>query len=328
MDPRLVGGALRSRRRPRRRRRSRGRRGGARARPRSSRPGRRGRRDRARARCGGGAASTRTPPTGSRTSSSDHPNAVDARALYVACAARLRAVRQGDRAGARGARPQAGRRVGARGARALSPRARRERHRGAPREAGARREPAERRRPARDRAHRSSRRATTRVAFQAFSKATQEDPRDTTARLNMGTVLLRAGAYAKAEEQFRAILQVSPDDTTRRSASRRRCAAKRIRKTPREARRGAPAPRQGARRAIRTTCGALQRGCPLRGFPEEAGGREDVLQALPGRRAERSSGARGGRAYLQSVSAAAAAPAKPAARRAGRKPSTRKKGGT
>ena len=37
-------------------------------------------------------------------------------------------------------------------------------------------------------------------------------PRDTTARLNMGGVLLHAGAYAKAEEQFRAILQVSPED--------------------------------------------------------------------------------------------------------------------
>jgi cytochrome c-type biogenesis protein CcmH/NrfG len=29
----------------------------------------------------------------------------------------------------------------------------------------------------------------------------------------MGVVLLRAGAYAKAEEQYRAALQVAPDDT-------------------------------------------------------------------------------------------------------------------
>jgi len=50
------------------------------------------------------------------------------------------------------------------------------------------------------------------LAFQSFLKASQEDPRDTTARLNMGGVLLHAGAYAKAEEQFRAILQVSPED--------------------------------------------------------------------------------------------------------------------
>jgi tetratricopeptide (TPR) repeat protein len=50
------------------------------------------------------------------------------------------------------------------------------------------------------------------AAFQAFTKATQEDPRDTTARLNMGGVLLRAGSYARAAEQFRAILQVSPED--------------------------------------------------------------------------------------------------------------------
>ena len=50
------------------------------------------------------------------------------------------------------------------------------------------------------------------LAFQAFLKATQEDPRDTTARLNMGAVLLRAGAYPKAAEQYRAILQILPDD--------------------------------------------------------------------------------------------------------------------
>ena len=30
----------------------------------------------------------------------------------------------------------------------------------------------------------------------------------------MGAVLLRAGAYGKAEEQYRAILQVAPDDTS------------------------------------------------------------------------------------------------------------------
>src|SRR6185312_9490730 len=50
------------------------------------------------------------------------------------------------------------------------------------------------------------------LAFQSFLKASQEDPRDTTARLNMGGVLLHAGAYARAEEQYRATLQVSPDD--------------------------------------------------------------------------------------------------------------------
>ncbi len=50
------------------------------------------------------------------------------------------------------------------------------------------------------------------LAFQSFLKAAQQDPRDTTARLNMGGVLLRAGAYPKAEEQYRAILQVAPDD--------------------------------------------------------------------------------------------------------------------
>lgn len=50
------------------------------------------------------------------------------------------------------------------------------------------------------------------LAFQSFLKATQEDPTDTTARLNMGAVLLRAGAYPKAEEQYRAIIQLDPEN--------------------------------------------------------------------------------------------------------------------
>jgi tetratricopeptide (TPR) repeat protein len=50
------------------------------------------------------------------------------------------------------------------------------------------------------------------AAFSSFVKASHLDPKDTTARLNMGTVLLRAGVYAKAEEQFRAVLKASNDD--------------------------------------------------------------------------------------------------------------------
>jgi Flp pilus assembly protein TadD len=49
-------------------------------------------------------------------------------------------------------------------------------------------------------------------AFAEFRKASQADPHDTTSRLNMGVVLLKAGAYAKAEEQYREIMKVSPDD--------------------------------------------------------------------------------------------------------------------
>jgi len=49
-------------------------------------------------------------------------------------------------------------------------------------------------------------------AFVEFRKAAEADPRDTTSRLNMGNVLVRAGAYQKAEEQFRAILAIAPDD--------------------------------------------------------------------------------------------------------------------
>lgn len=51
------------------------------------------------------------------------------------------------------------------------------------------------------------------TAFLSFQKAAQLDPLDTTARANMGTVLLKAGVYGKAEEQFRAILAVTKDDT-------------------------------------------------------------------------------------------------------------------
>jgi tetratricopeptide (TPR) repeat protein len=50
-------------------------------------------------------------------------------------------------------------------------------------------------------------------AFAEFRKAAEADPHDTTSRLNMGVVLLHAGAYAKAEEQYREILKVSADDT-------------------------------------------------------------------------------------------------------------------
>jgi len=50
------------------------------------------------------------------------------------------------------------------------------------------------------------------AAFASFVKASQLDPKDTTARLNMGTVLLRAGVYPKAEEQFRAVLKDSRED--------------------------------------------------------------------------------------------------------------------
>lgn len=49
-------------------------------------------------------------------------------------------------------------------------------------------------------------------AFAEFRKASQADPHDTTSRLNMGVVLLKAGAFAKAEEQYRQILTVSADD--------------------------------------------------------------------------------------------------------------------
>jgi tetratricopeptide (TPR) repeat protein len=50
------------------------------------------------------------------------------------------------------------------------------------------------------------------VAFRHFVRASELDPKDTAARLNMGTVLLQAGIYDRAAEQFRAVLQIKPND--------------------------------------------------------------------------------------------------------------------
>lgn len=49
-------------------------------------------------------------------------------------------------------------------------------------------------------------------AFAAFQKAAELDPRDPTPKMNMGTIFVRAGQYAKAEEQFRGVLAGSRDD--------------------------------------------------------------------------------------------------------------------
>jgi tetratricopeptide (TPR) repeat protein len=50
------------------------------------------------------------------------------------------------------------------------------------------------------------------LAFQHFAKATDLDPNDNTARLNIGTVLLQAGVYDRAVQQFRAVHEAEPDD--------------------------------------------------------------------------------------------------------------------
>jgi tetratricopeptide (TPR) repeat protein len=51
------------------------------------------------------------------------------------------------------------------------------------------------------------------VAFRHFVRASELDPEDTTARFNMGVVLLRAGVYDKAVEEFRAVLAIEPEST-------------------------------------------------------------------------------------------------------------------
>ena len=50
------------------------------------------------------------------------------------------------------------------------------------------------------------------VAFRHFARASELDPKDTTARLNVATVLLQAGIYDKSAEQFRAALEAEPSE--------------------------------------------------------------------------------------------------------------------
>jgi tetratricopeptide (TPR) repeat protein len=51
------------------------------------------------------------------------------------------------------------------------------------------------------------------VAFRHFARESELDPKDTTARMNVATVLLRAGIYDKSAEQFRAALEAEPDNS-------------------------------------------------------------------------------------------------------------------
>jgi tetratricopeptide (TPR) repeat protein len=50
------------------------------------------------------------------------------------------------------------------------------------------------------------------VAFRHFARASELDPQDTTARLNVATVLLEAGVYDRASEHFRAALEAEPEN--------------------------------------------------------------------------------------------------------------------
>jgi tetratricopeptide (TPR) repeat protein len=50
------------------------------------------------------------------------------------------------------------------------------------------------------------------IAFRHFARASELDPRDTTARSNIATVLLLAGVYDRAETEFRSVLENRPND--------------------------------------------------------------------------------------------------------------------
>lgn len=52
------------------------------------------------------------------------------------------------------------------------------------------------------------------VAFRHLARASELDPKDTTARLNVATVLLRAGVYDRAAEQFRTALEAEPENAS------------------------------------------------------------------------------------------------------------------
>lgn len=52
------------------------------------------------------------------------------------------------------------------------------------------------------------------LAFRHFARASELDPKDTTARLNVATVLLQAGVYDKAAEQFRFALDAEPENAS------------------------------------------------------------------------------------------------------------------
>jgi tetratricopeptide (TPR) repeat protein len=51
------------------------------------------------------------------------------------------------------------------------------------------------------------------VAFRHFARASDLDPNDTTARLNMAIVLLKAGVYGRAAEELRTVLGAEPENT-------------------------------------------------------------------------------------------------------------------
>ena len=197
----------------------------------------------------------RPRPTGSRDFVQDHPNAVDARTLYVAA---LRESGQIDKAIAE-AREVLVRKpadASALAELALSHLAK-----------GEKEAAALLAKQALDASPNSAvaQRATGLIAlangddaeaFAEFRKATQADPHDTTSRLNMGVVLLRAGAYAEGRG---AVPRDPPGLAGRRrgAGGPRRGAARRGRRAaPAEARGGARAAREGPRAQTRTTTSA------------------------------------------------------------------------
>lgn len=54
------------------------------------------------------------------------------------------------------------------------------------------------------------------LAFRHFARASELDPKETTARSNVATVLLQAGVFERAAEEFRAVLAVAPQDVAAR----------------------------------------------------------------------------------------------------------------
>ncbi len=137
-------------------------------------------------------------------------------------------------------------------------------------------------------AHRASRRGTTPSrSRRSRRRLPQLDPQDTTARLNMGVVLLRAGAYAKAEEQYREILAGPPRRCERAGRARGRVSGRGRRAAPEEARRSPRAPRKGARSRSAQRSRPLQSRHSPGGLSQAPCRRQAVLPTLSRRCAER-----------------------------------------
>ena len=138
----------------------------------------------------------------------------------------------------------------------------------------------------------------------------------------MGSVLLRAGAYAKAEEQYRAILQVSPDDIDAQVGLAAALRAQADAKSPADSKRRARMLTKVLEKDPHNIAALFNLGVLYADFLKKPARRDAALQALPRpmRRAT-TRRARTRRSTSPATAAAATSPAPPP------RPSNPQKGG-